>query len=139
MSEQGATKENGSDRRRSVLQTITLGLAVLLLGGCGGASTGQEGQIIGITAQVALDEAQSGEIENLAYAGTVAVLLPDVGEVVASCTAECLSDIAEAPNFDADEIAGGFVATITINLEKAQDALLVENEAGEWEVTEVLK
>lgn len=122
-----------------MFQAITLALAVLLLAGCGGASTGQKGEIIGITAQVAFEEAQSGEIENLAYAGTVVALLPDVGEVVASCTAECLSDIAEAPDFNVDEIGGGFVATITINLDEAQDALLVENEAGEWEVTEVLK
>lgn len=139
MTEQGTTEGKGGDRRRSMLRASMLALAALVLAACGGGSAGQEGEIIGITAQVAMEEAQSGNIEHLAYAGTVVVLMPDVGEVVANCNAECLSDIAEAPDFNVDEIGGGFVATITINVGQAQDALLVEDEAGEWEVTEVLK
>lgn len=124
---------------RLVQQTISLTLAVLFLAGCGGTSAGQPGEIIGITAQTTLEEAQSGNIEHLAYAGTVVVLMPDNGEVTAKCTKDHVSSIAGAPDFNVDEVGGGFVVTITITVDPPQDALLVQDEAGEWEVTEVLE
>jgi len=138
-------------RRRLLQQAFGLTIIVLLLAGCGGAPAGQQGEIIGVTAQTSLEEVQSGEINNLTYVGTVVVLLPDNEEVIANCTGECLSLITEAPVFNAGQFTysigdivlnaalGYFEATITINLEEHQDVLLVRNEAGEWEVTEVLE
>jgi len=125
--------------RRLLQQAFGLTIILLLLAGCGGAPAGQQGEIIGIQAQTSLEEAQSGKIKNMAYVGTIIVLLPDNEEVIASCTEEFLPDITGAPVFNVDQISGGFVATITINLEEHQNILLVRNEAGEWEVTEVLE
>ncbi|MGB3716272.1 MAG: hypothetical protein WA996_17765 [Candidatus Promineifilaceae bacterium] len=105
----------------------------------GGAPSGQQGEIIGITAQIPFEEAQSGEINNMAYNGTVVVLLPDDEVVTANCAEEFLPDIASAPVFNVEQVSGGFVATITIKLEEHQNVLLDRNEAGEWEVTEVLE
>ena len=125
--------------RRLLQQAFGLTLAVLLLAGCGGAPAGQQGEIIGITAQISLAEAQEGEIADMAYVGTIKVLLPDNEEVIANCPDEFLSDIIGAPVFNVDQISGGFVATITVILEEHQNVWLVRNKAGEWEVTEVLK
>jgi hypothetical protein len=125
--------------RRLLQQAFVLTLAVLLLAGCSGAPAGQQGEIIGITTQISFEEAQSGEIKNMAYAGTVVVLLPDNEEVIANCPEEFLSNIPGVPVFNVDQISGGFVATITVKLEEHQNVLLVRNEADEWEVTKVLK
>ncbi len=114
--------------------------AILVVAACGSdTDAGERGEITGISAQVSMDEAQSGNIENLAYVGTVVVRLPGVGEVTAKCSEACVSDLAGAPDFNVDEIRGGFVATITIRLEPPQDALLIQDEAGEWEVIEILE
>jgi len=125
--------------KKLLKQAMGLTLVVLLLAGCRGAPVGQQGEIIGIKAQTSLEEAQSGEIKNMAYVGTIVVLLPDDEEVIANCPEEFLSDITGAPAFNVDQISGGFVATMTINLKEHQNVLLIRNEAGEWEVTKVLK
>ncbi len=115
-------------------------LAVGLLAGCGGNSTGQQGEIVGINAEASFQEAQSGEIENLAYADSIVVKLNEGETVTASCPEEFLSDIADAPDFNVDQItSGGFIANITIKLEEQQQVLLAQNEEGEWYVKEVLK
>ena len=123
-------------------------LGVLLLAGCGGASTGQQGEIAGIIAQVPFEELQSGGIKNLEYTGTVVVLAPDNEEVIVNCPDEFLSDITEAVSgqftYSIDGIVldttwGVFIATIIINPEEHQDVLFTLNEAGEWEIIKVLK
>jgi hypothetical protein len=123
------------------MRRLTLLVAAMLMVAACGSDTdaGEQGEITGITAQVSMDEAQSGNIENLAYVGTVVVRLPDVGAVTAKCSEACVSDIAGAPDFNVDEISGGFVATITITVDPPQDALLVQDETGEWEVIEILE
>jgi len=125
--------------RRLFQQAFGLTLVVLLLAGCDGAPAGQQGEIIGIKARISLEEAISMEIKNMAYVGTIVVLLPDNEEVSANCTEEFLSDIKGAPVFNVDQISGAFVATITVDLEEHQNVLIVRNEAGEWEVKKVLK
>jgi len=137
--------------RRLLQQAFVFTLAVLLLAGCGGAPAEQQGEIIGVKAQTSPEEAQSGEINNLTYIGTILVLLPDNEEVIANYTEEFLSDITEAPGFNVDQFTfsiddifyksdlEGYVATITIDLKEHQNVLLVRNDAGEWEVTKVLK
>jgi hypothetical protein len=125
--------------KKLLKQAMGLTLAVLLLAECRGAPVRQQGEIIGIKAQTSLEEAQSGKIKNMAYVGTIVVLLPDHEEVIANCTEELLSDITGGPAFNVDQISGRIVATITINLKEHQNVLLVRNEAGEWEVTKVLK
>jgi len=131
-----------------------LTLAVLLLTGCGGAPADQQGEIVGITAKIPFQEVQSGNHRNMEYIGTIKVLLPDEGVVIANCNEEFLSDIAEALVFIDDQFTyqlqesvfsfsdGGFIATITINLdnlEEPQYVLLALNEDDVWEVTEVIK
>jgi hypothetical protein len=127
-----------------------LTVAVLLLAGCGGAPTGQPGEIIGVKARIPLQELVDGKISNLTYIGTVVVLLPDNEQVVANCTEEFLSDITGPSisnvgqfTYSIDDTvfseSRGFVATITIDLEEHQNVLLVRNEADEWDVTKVLK
>lgn len=125
--------------KRLLQSTFGLTLALLLLTGCGGGSAGQEGELIGIGAEIAMEEAQSGEIENIAYTGTVLAILPDGEEVTANCPENLVSDIKGAPAFNVDEISEGLVAAITVNLEEGQKVLLDQNEVGEWEVTEVLE
>ncbi|MGB2896334.1 MAG: hypothetical protein WBB65_09245 [Anaerolineales bacterium] len=136
-------------RRRLLQQVFGLTLAVLLLAGCGGAPVGQQGEVVGITAQVPFEAVQSGVIRNVSYVGTIKVRLPDEGVVSANCSEELWSDIQEALEFSEGQftfsitetvfISGGFVSTITINLEEPQNVLLVRNEADKWEVAEVLK
>lgn len=114
--------------------------ALLVVAACGpGIDAGEQGEIIGITAQVSLEELQAENLENLVYGGTVVVRLPDVGEVTAKCGDACVSEIAGAPDFNVDEVSGAFVATITITVEPPQDALVVQDETGEWGVTEILE
>ena len=127
------------NNRRLLQQAFGLTLAVLLLAGCGGAPADQQGEIVGITAKIPFEEAQSGEINNIAYVGTIVVLLPDNEIVIANCAEEFLSDITGGPVFNVDQISGGFVAEITIKLEDHQNVLLVRNKADEWEITMVLK
>jgi hypothetical protein len=117
---------------------VVLAVLTLLLSACGARVKGQRGEIIGVTAQVSLDEASSGKIENMAYAGSL-VLLLDGEEVTASCPKELLSDVRGCPTFNADQISGGFVASIVVSLKENQEALLVRNESDEWEVIEILE
>jgi len=128
----------GTSRRTGFILLVVLLLVLPLLDACGGATTEQEGVIIGISAEIPGDEL-SGEIENMAYNGTLLVLLPDNEEVIANCAEEFLSDIKGAPVFSADQIRGGFVAEINIHLDDYQKVLLVHNEADEWEVVKVLQ
>jgi len=137
-------------RRRLLQQVFGLTLAVLFLVGCGGTLAGQQGEIIGVTAKTSLEEALSGEIKNLEYIGTIEVLLPDAGVVIANCNEEFLSDITEATVLNGGQFTftlndtefselGGFFAIITIKLEEHQNVLLVRNEADEWEVSNLIK
>lgn len=127
---------------------------IVFLAGCGGAPSGQQGEIIGITAKVPFEEVQSGQLRNLSYVGTIDVLLPDEGVVIANCSEEYLLDITEAFVFIDDQFSytlgesvfsfsdGGFIATISINLDnlkEPQSVVLARNEVDEWEVIEVLK
>lgn len=125
--------------RRLLQQAFGLTLAVLLLAGCDGAPAGQQGEIIGITAQISFQETGAKEVKNMAYGGTIVVLFPDNEEVTANCSEEFLSDITGAPVFNVDRISGAFVTKITVTLEEHQNVLLVRNEDDEWEVTKVLK
>ena len=130
-------------------QVFGLTLALLLLTGCGGAPAGQQGEVVGITAQVPFEAVQSGVIRDVSYVGTIQVLLPEEGVVTANCSDEFLSEITEALVFSDGQftfsisqtvfINGGFVSTININLEEPQNVLLLRNEADKWEVAEVLK
>ena len=84
------------------------------------------------------------------YTGSIVVLLSDNEEVTASCTEEFLSDITETQAFDEGNFTYaiddtiyksdlvGFVSTITIDVKEHQNVSLSQNDAGEWEVTEVL-
>ena len=122
--------------RRSTLVVAVMMMVVA----CGSdADAGTPGEIVGITAQVSMDEAQSGNIENLAYLGTVVVRIEGVGEVTAECDKEYVGEIGGAPSFSVDEISGGIVATITITVDPPQAALLVQDGAGGWEVIEILE
>jgi hypothetical protein len=133
----GRWEELDMSDRGSLQRAMGLAFAMLLFVACGGESSGERGEIIGITAQTDFAEAQTGEIEHLVYAGTVVVLLPDLGEVIATCTTECLADVGAAPDFDPEPVAGGMVATITINLDEPLEAWVAESGNGEWEVTEI--
>lgn len=143
------SRSNKRSRRRLLQQAFGLTLAVLLLAGCGGAQAGQQGEVIGIAAQVPFEAVQSGVISNVSYVGTIKVRLPDDGVVTANCSEEFWSDITEALEFSEGQftfsitqtvfINGGFISTININLEEPQNVLLVRNEADKWEVAEVLK
>lgn len=143
------SRRNNRSRRRLLRQVFGLALAVLVLTGCGGAPAGQQGEVIGIAAQVPFEAVQSGVISNVSYVGTIKVRLPDDGVVTANCSEEFLSDITEALEFSEGQftfsitqtvfINGGFISTININLEEPQNVLLVRNEADKWEVAEVLK
>jgi len=122
--------------RRSTLIVVVMMMVVA----CGSdADAGTPGEIVGITAQVSMDEAQSGNIENLAYLGTVVVSVEGVGEVTAECDKVYVGEIGGAPSFNVDEISGGFVATITISVDPPQAAMVVQDDAGEWVVIEILE
>lgn len=101
---------------------------------------GVEGEMTGISAQIDLDQAQAGELEDIAYSGTVTVELLETGEVVkANCPKEFLMTVEGAPAFNVDEIEGGFIASIEVQLQKPTKVLLVQDEEGTWEVTKILK
>ena len=123
-------------------------LAILLLSGCGGEAE-QQGEVTGVKAKAALEEVQSGNIKNLKYTGAIVVLFPDDEEVTIDCPNEFMSDImkgtVDAGQFTftiddivLDNLTGRFIATITIDPEGHQNVSLVQNEAGEWEVTRVI-
>ena len=133
------SKNKERSSRRLFRHAFGLTLVLLLLAGYGEAPPGQQGEIIGITAQISLRDAQEGDIKNIAYVGTIVVLLSDSEEVIAHCNEEFLSDMKGAPAFNVDQVSGAFVVTITINLKEHQNVLLVRDEADEWKVTRVLK
>ena len=63
----------------------------------------------------------------MAYLGNIVVLLQDNEEVIAKCPEEFLLEITGAPIFNVDQISGGFVASITIQLDERQNVILDRN------------
>ena len=125
--------------RSTRLQAWGLALVMLVLAACGGAGAGQEAEIIGIHLKASLTELQSGQVDEVEYLGRIVVRLADDQVVDANCPEEFLSEIEGLPGFNVvDEVSGGFVAEITVNLDEQQGVLVIENDAGEWEVTRVL-
>ena len=120
------------------LLVILILLAAALFSACN--SGGVEGEIIWISAQIDMNQAQAGELEDIAYLGTVTVKLLDTGEVVkASCPRDFLQVVEGAPAFTVDKIEGGLIASIDIKLQNPAKVLLVQDNEENWEVTEVLK
>ena len=113
---------------------ILMVLVFSLLTAC---SPGYQAEIVGVAALASLDDLADGEIDNLVYDGSLVVLL-DGEEVEAICPEELLPDVAGCPTFDADQVSGGLVASISIALDEGQEARLVPNADDEWEVIEIL-
>jgi hypothetical protein len=126
-------------KARFILQLIII-IFCLSLFACGGGSDNDvQGEIIGIKAQASMDELQSGDIKNLAYAGNLTVLLPDGETITVAYPKELLSEIEGCPQFNTDQIKGGFVATIDIKLDDHQEVIVFLNQNEEWEVKQVIK
>jgi len=118
--------------------TILTILALILLTAC--KPDGQEGEMIGIKAQISMEQAQAGNLEDIAYGGSVKIrLLETNAEIYASCPKEFLLEVEGAPAFNVDEISGGFVASIEIQLGKPAKVIVTQSSEGEWEVTKILE
>ena len=139
-----------SDILRHVSVLTLIGLIAVSCGGgsseaestgaVGARDSEQTGEVIGIRAYFYLDE--SGKYSpDATYAGSVVVLLPDESEVVANCTQACLlefQDIRES-FFEVDPSWTGPPVVTIFDLDQPRDAMLTKNEAGEWEVVEILE
>ena len=131
-------------RRFSGLNNILRGIALAaILISCGGEEL-TEGEIIGISAQIPLSEAQSERgIENMAYMGTLSVRLPDGTEVEAACDEELIAAVEGSPTMNKTEAEmsdlGGFIASVTVKLEAGQGVMMVADSLDGWRVVEILQ
>jgi hypothetical protein len=128
----------GSSKRGVIsMRRFTLVVAVMLMVvACGsGADAGTPGEIVGLNVLASLDA--DNHFGPQTYVGTVVVRLPDVGEVTARCTKECCPDVGGESVLD--EIISGRHVALTLDVIPPWDALLVQGDAGEWEVIEILE
>jgi len=124
--------------KKVYLSWILLFFTSVLLAAC--KPSGQEGEMTGIKAQIGMNQAEAGNIEDIAYLGSVQVLLLETNEVItASCPEELLLEVEGAPAFNVDEIEGGFIVSIEIKLDKPAKVLVAQDSEGNWEVTKILE
>ena len=125
-------------KKLKIIPFILFTLILVILTSC--KPRGEEGELIGISAEISLEQAQAGEVADIAYLGSVSVKLLETDEVIdAKCPKEFLLEVVGAPVFNVDEISGGYVASIEIQLDKPTKVLVDQNSELEWEVVEILK
>jgi hypothetical protein len=125
-------------KKLKIIPFILFILILVILTSC--KPRGEEGELIGISAEISLEQAQAGEVADIAYLGSVSVKLLETDEVIdAKCPKEFLLEVVGAPVFNVDEISGGYVASIEIQLDKPTKVLVDQNSELEWEVVEILK
>ena len=130
---------------QQVLILLALGILVT---GCSGAA-GEQGKIIGLKAQIPMEEVQSGNLTHLNFIPTVNIQLSDGELSSADCSAEMLAEITKTSilpsgdiSYSIDQIVfspstGGFIATINIQLEEPLDVALDKNDEDQWELIEI--
>ncbi len=75
-------------------------------------------------------------LQEAVYVGTVIVRLSDGREITASCDENLFTD-SISDYFFADDVSGENVISMSLAVDPSRPATVVQDSAGEWEVTEI--
>jgi len=125
---------------KRIITPFVISILLLFLFSCTSDSN-VEGEIVGVTAKTSLSDVQSGTLEDMAYGGSLSVLLSDSTIVEARCTEDLLSIVKGCPKFNKnpEEIHGPLFANINVKLEQGQKTIVFSDTADNWNVKEILE
>ncbi len=111
-------------------------VVLVLAGACGGSETtsGEEGEIIGVEVEGSIE---NGVLQEAVYVGTVVVRLSDGREITAACDETLFTD-SISDYFFADDVSGENVVLMSLAVDPSRPATVVQDSAGEWEVTQIM-
>lgn len=144
-----AVRQGAGMKPERIIQQVLLLLAVcILIAGCSGAVR-EQGEISGLQAQVPMEEVSAGNLSHLKFLPTMKILLSDGEYITVDCSEEMLADITRTAILPAEELTysigqivfspstGGFVASITIQLEEPVEVTLEKIDEDQWEIIEI--
>ncbi len=97
-----------------------------------------KGEIVGVHTRASVAGLSDGSVQELAYDGKLAIVLPDGQKIDVACPESLLSTVRGLPQFSATPPHGGIIAVVVIEVKEKQQVVLVRNKSNQWMLSKIL-